>query len=35
MSVPTLILFNGGKVKDQVTGVVPKRDIVNRVEKVL
>jgi thioredoxin 1 len=35
MSVPTLILFNGGKVKDQVTGLVPKRAIVDRVEKVL
>jgi thioredoxin 1 len=35
MSVPTLILFNGGKVKDQVTGLVPKRAIVERVEKVL
>jgi len=35
MSVPTLILFNGGKVKDQVTGLIPKRAIVDRVEKVL
>ena len=35
MSVPTLILFDGGKVKDQVTGLVPKRAIVDRVEKVL
>jgi len=35
MSVPTLILFNGGKVKDQVTGLVPNRAIVDRVEKVL
>ena len=35
MSVPTLIFFNGGKVKDQVTGLVPKRAIVDRVEKVL
>jgi thioredoxin 1 len=35
MSVPTLIVFNGGQVKDQVTGLVPKRAIVDRVEKVL
>ena len=35
MSVPTLIFFRDGQVRDQVTGVVPKRAIAERVDKVL
>ena len=35
MSVPTLILFRDGQVRDQVTGLVPKRAISERVDKVL
>ena len=35
MSVPTLVLFQNGKVRDQVTGVVPKRAIAERVDNVL
>lgn len=35
MSVPTLIFFRDGKVRDQVTGVLPKRAISERVDKVL
>ncbi len=35
MSVPTLIFFSEGRVRDQVTGVVSKRAIAKRVDKVL
>ncbi len=35
LSVPTLILFQDGSVKDQVLGLVSKRAITDRVDKVL
>jgi thioredoxin 1 len=35
MSVPTLIFFRDGQVRDQVTGLVPKRAIAERIDKVL
>jgi len=35
MSVPTLILFQGGAVKDQVIGLVSKRALSDRMDKVL
>jgi thioredoxin 1 len=35
MSVPTLLFFRDGQVMDQVTGIVPKRAIAQRVDKVL
>ncbi len=35
LSVPTLILFLDGVVKDQVLGLVPKRAITDRVDQVL
>lgn len=35
MSVPTVILFQGGTVKDQVVGLVSKRALTDRVDKVL
>ncbi len=35
LSVPTLILFVDGVVKDQVLGLVPKRAITDRVDQVL
>ena len=35
LSVPTLLLFLGGTVRDQITGVVAKRAIADRVDRVL
>ena len=35
MSVPTVILFEGGQVKDQVVGLVSKRALTDRMDKVL
>ena len=35
MSVPTLVLFRDGQVKDQVVGAVSKRAIAERVDKII
>jgi len=35
LSVPTLLLVQEGVVKDQVVGLVSKRDLVARIQKVL
>ena len=35
LSVPTLMLFQGGAVKDQVVGLVSKQALADRVDKVL
>ena len=35
LSVPTLLFFRDGQVRDQLSGVVPKRAIAERVDKVL
>lgn len=35
MSVPMLIFFRDGQVRDQLIGLVPKRAISERVDKVL
>lgn len=35
LSVPTVLLFQGGQVKDQVVGAVPKKVLAGMVEKVL
>ena len=32
MSIPTLILFKGGEVAEQIIGVMPKQKIVEKVE---
>jgi thioredoxin 1 len=34
-SVPTLMLFRGGQVKDQYTGVLSKKALADKVDKVL
>ena len=35
LSVPTLMLFRGGQVKDQYTGVLSKKALADRIDKVL
>ena len=35
LSVPTLLLFRGGEVRDQVVGLQPKQALADRVNKVL
>ena len=35
LSVPTVMLFQGGQVKDQFVGVLSKRALADRVNKVL
>jgi thioredoxin 1 len=35
LSVPTLVLFRNGEVKDQIIGVVSKRALSDRVDRVL
>ena len=34
-SIPTLLIFNGGKVADQVIGAVPKGQIVEKLDGAL
>ena len=34
-SIPTLLIFNGGKVADQVIGAVPKTQITEKIDAVL
>jgi thioredoxin 1 len=33
-SIPTLLYFAGGEVKDQTIGAVPKRTIISKLEKL-
>ena len=33
-SIPTLLYFSGGEVKDQTVGAVPKKAIVSKLEKL-
>ena len=35
LSVPTLLFFSGGQVKDQYVGVLSKKALADRVDKVL
>ena len=35
LSIPTLMIFHGGAVKDQYTGVLSKKALADRVDKVL
>jgi thioredoxin 1 len=35
LSVPTLMIFRGGQVKDQYVGVLSKKALADRVDKVL
>ena len=35
MSIPTLLLFNQGKLMDQIVGAVPKQQLVPRLEILL
>ena len=35
MSVPTVLLFQGGAVKDQFVGLISKQALADRVDKVL
>jgi thioredoxin 1 len=35
MSIPTLLFFKGGKVQDQVIGAVPKKQLADKVDKLI
>ncbi|MFH2056391.1 MAG: thioredoxin [bacterium] len=35
MSIPALLFFRGGKVEDQVIGALPKKQLLDRVDKFL
>lgn len=35
MAIPTLLFFNGGKIVDRVVGVVSKKVIEDKIEKIL
>jgi len=35
MSIPTLLIFNGGRVADQLVGAVPKSILVDKITRVL
>jgi len=35
IGIPTLIIFKNGEIADKIVGVVPKRDIAARLDKVL
>jgi len=35
MNIPTLLLFKGGQEVDRIVGVVPKEELIRRIERVL
>ncbi|MBI2094238.1 MAG: thioredoxin [Candidatus Omnitrophica bacterium] len=35
MNIPTLLLFKGGQEVDRIVGVVPKEELVRRIEKII
>jgi len=35
MSVPTVFLFKGGQVRDQIVGLVPKSQLAKKIDAVL
>ena len=35
MNIPTLLFFKGGKEVDRIVGVVPKEELVRRIEHVI
>ena len=35
MNIPTLLLFKGGQEVDRIVGVVPKEELIRRIERIL
>jgi len=35
MSIPSLLFFNGGKVVEQIVGAVPKKQLIQKIEKII
>ncbi len=35
LSVPTILIFKDGKVMDEITGLVPKKTILDKLQKVI
>ena len=35
MNIPTLLLFKGGQEVDRIVGVVPKEELIRRIDRVI
>jgi len=35
MSIPSILFFNGGQMVDQITGAAPKKQFVEKIEKMV